>query len=551
MIFKHTAYADNTYGSNIVMNSSQSGSSSFNVNQNMRYNFASFEVDSYDIDNPRPLFDGSPGGLALSSTAQSDEYGVYESPIVLTAEIGSATDFSGITIETDVIITDVTIEEYQGETLIRSDSYTNDSIINYFSTSSKNITKVVITVNKINKAYRFLDIFSLNFGKTFMFSEDTIKSPKMINQFSVSGRELPIDSFELTLVDVPNELLLDHGQKLEIINDDETLYTFFVNSFEPDEDVESVKITYNDCVALLETEFMGGFYENAPIKDVVDSILDGSGITCEYDKNVLDFVISGYLPVTTRRNALIYVANATGCKFLKHPTLKIFKPYNAVYANFDESNIFLGSMKKTAKKPSKEVNLTLINYASSTNEDDYKTVFEKEFETGGLYEIKFEKPLYPVDGSTVKVVDLPVGVEQSQVLSWAKPSVNGCVFRLNENYKGYPVKVVAAGFLMKTLSNVTVKKQIPNAEYFTNYEVQNIDSFTLMHKRLIYNNVTEPGYPYIIDELMDYYSKKESLSFKCLWSNPKLDGYVNVYGNKKQVTKLTTSFTEAVEIEVE
>ena len=83
---------------------------------------------------------------------------------------------------------------------------------------------------------------------------------------------------------------------------------------------------------------------------------------------------------------------------------------------------------------------------------------------------------------------------------------------------------------------------------FPSYTTETIDSFTLINQ----NNVDN-----ILTKLLDYYSSKESITARVIWSNPQIGVKVKfMIGGKeytKTVKKITTSDLddEVVEIEVE
>lgn len=554
MIFKHTAYADKTKNADFYTDYSiQEGSSTTNINKNISYNYASLEYDSYDIDNPRLLYTGE--GLALSTTTQSNAYGEFSTPIQITANIGSVVDFSGISIDTDCIITSAKISTYNADELIAEKEFTNTDSANYFRTDSKEISKVVIQINSINTPYRFLDIFNINFGRVFMFGEESIKEPKMINQFSVSGRELPIDSLEFTLFNIPDDLVLDNNQKLDVIDKNGIVkFTFYVNSWEYDENREKVKITYNDVVSLLEDEYPGMFnddvynYDEASktytkleeklssnfthvfystVKDVVNDILDGTGVVCSFEEGVADTEVRGAIPTTTRRNALIYVANATGYKFIKQPNLKLIKQSNNVIKSFDETNIFRGTQKTTLKKPCKKVTMNLYKFVCNIdNEENYERVYYEKL-PAGEHTIRLNKSTHPylvqIQGSFDTISRKNnVYSNKSQFITTSDGFVEVYVVKYEQKIDNY------------------ISKEISNAELYPNYSDITIDSFTLMgddEKRL--------------NELLEYYSSTEEISAKVLWLNPQIGAMVNFEGKNKTVRKISTNFTDAVEIEVE
>ena len=551
MIFKHTAYADGTDKAEFTANSSvQKGSSSDNINNNMSYNYASFELNSYDIDNPRLLYTGE--GLALSTTTQSNADGIFSPPIQITANIGSVVDFSGISIDTDCVITNAKISTYKADELIDEKEFTNTDSANYFRTDSKEISKVVIQINSISTPNRFLDIFNINFGRVFVFGKDSIKEPKMINQFSVSGRELPIDSLEFTLFNIPDDLVFDNNQRLNVINDNGVIqYTFYVNSWEYDENKEKVKITYNDVVSLLEDKYPGmvndnvyyydedsGAYKAAEpsyshyqyciketVAEIVNDILDGTGVTCDFDKEIGDTKVKGAIPVTSRRNALVYVANATGYKFIKQPNLKLVKLSSEPLMCFDETNIFKGTQKTTFKKPCKSVTINKFKYFCEA-EEYAKTVYYEDM-ISGEYTINLNEATHPY-----LIYPLLFHVEDKRVNKIYSNKVHFKSFRDgNVEIRVLTYEQKNKGF---------VYKEINHAKLYPNYSDVTIDSFTLMgdHKKRL-------------NELLEYYSKTEEISAKVLWLNPKIGAMVNFEGKNKIVRKISTNFTDAVEIEVE
>ena len=551
MIFKHTAYADGTDKAEFTANSpTQTGSSTENINKNLSYNYASFELNSYDIDNPRLLYTGE--GLALSTTTQSNADGIFSPPIQITVDIGSAVDFSGITIDTDCIITGAKISTYKADELIAEKEFDDTNSANYFRTDSKEVSKVVIQINSINTPYRFLDIFNIKFGSVFVFNEDNIKEPKMINQFSVSGRELPIDSLEFTLFNIPDDLVLDNNQKLDVVDDDGIVkFTFYVDSWEYDENKEKVKITYNDVVSLLEDKYPGivnddvyyydedsGAYKAAEpssshyqyciqetVAEIVNDILDGTGVTCDFDKEIGDTKIKGVIPVTSRRNALIYVANATGYKFIKHPNLQLVKLSSEPLMRFDETNIFKGTQKTTLKKPCKSVMINKFKYFCEA-EEHAKTVYYEDM-ISGEYTINLNEATHPY-----LIYPLLFNVEDKRVNK---------IYSNKVHFKSFQDGDVEIRVLTYEQKNKGyVYKEINNAKLYPNYSDVTIDSFTLMG-----------DYQKRLNELLEYYSKTEEIAAKVLWINPQIGAMVDFEGKNKIVRKISTNFNNSVEIEVE
>ena len=244
MIFKHYAFADGTRDASFSTNANsiQYKSNVNMLNKVSSVDYASLELDSYDIDNPRIMYSNE--NLALATNTQSDSNGEFANSIYITAKFSSAVSFSGIAIDSVNEVIAISVETKLGGILKSNNDIGIDNRLQfgkttfYFKPINKSdftdVDEVVITFKKI-AANRFLNVSGISFGRIFCFEEDTIKSPKMINQFSVSGRELPIDSLEFTLFNIPDDLILDNNQKVEVLDEyNEVKYTFYVSGWEYD-----------------------------------------------------------------------------------------------------------------------------------------------------------------------------------------------------------------------------------------------------------------------------------------------------------------------------
>lgn len=69
----------------------------------------------------------------------------------------------------------------------------------------------------------------------------------------------------------------------------------------------------HDAVGILDgNEFAGGVYTGQRAGDVVDAIFEGEDFNYLLDESLSDIQLTGYIPYTTKRNALVQIAFAIG-----------------------------------------------------------------------------------------------------------------------------------------------------------------------------------------------------------------------------------------------
>lgn len=531
MIFKHLSFAQ---GSDTAEFFDKNLNEIENINKVAPYEYASLEIDSYDIDKPRKLYTDEP--LGYNSGTLSNDLGLFSSPLLISVQFAENIDFFGLTFEADALIAG-RIELYFGSNIVRTIYITIDNY-NSINVQPIEVTHINLYIDRIDKPNRFLNVFGIKFGKTFDLTSK-IKSVKMINNVSVSGRELPIDTLQLKITDASDDLIIDSEQKLEIYDDYGNLkYAFYVNEFEKHEDV--IDINYTDAVGLLEDEFIGDYYVNKPVQKIVDDIFKNTGL--KYDAYEYGGkTVTGYIPVTTKRNALIYLANATGLRIDKHPTIRLMKPVYLSYGNFGDENIFLNSYSYTETKPAKSVRLAV--YPKQTiRYDEYEVVFEQQC-TAGTYDVLFDEPVY------IESVNLSESLkayedEESEtevVITGELTSANSMTFTV---YTDCYVKIQFKEFW--NLDNYTeISKEIENANLYKNRPTEIIDTFTLM------GSSTNTDAQTRLNELFDYYTIDKKIKAKVVWNNPYLNGTIKIYNDRCRITKMSSSFDGVAELEAE
>lgn len=535
MIYKHIAVAQGSENSRF---SSASGGDVGKLNKIGDYEYASLEPDSYDIDNPRLMNTGQE--IAYNNFILTDDNGFFETPIVINTEFDEFVELKGISFSADAKILKVGFDLFFQGNLVAS--YLEENLQdNYFVFEKRDVDEIKITIYSTNRPNRFLNIYGIIFGRVWDLTEN-IKTVKMTNNVSLSGREFPIDTINIVASNFPKGINLEFEQQLSVSTDDGLLlYTFYLNSFKFSDDEDVVTLDYSDVGSLLEEDFVGEYYQNATVKEVVDDILDGTGIEWYDVYGFGDTIVRGFVPNVSRRNALIYVANATGYKIYKHPYIDFRKQSNVEIAKFDDNNVFSGSLKVTTDKPAKEVKLAIYPKKPITY-DEYETVFEDEVEAG-TYDLILDEPVYVegVDFEKSFVAKVPT-TDAPATISGGFNTSNSLWFRVPQNSN-----VVIKFKKFWNIDDYTeISKQIENANLYKKLNTEKIDSFTLIANDKLIKPQTR------LNDLFDYYRINEYKNIKVVWDKwHRIDGIVDIYGKKHRIRKLVTSFDDVAELEVE
>lgn len=564
MILKQYAFANGSEAVTFSGINMQRLANTANINNISPYDYAAFEPSQ--IAKSRRLFNADADELSYSSAVLGDNNGEY-SNVKITATFAIATALSRINFDCRPMLEKITIVATLSDDTTKTFNYLEIEN-NYISfDSSLQVKSLEVQVLKVNEPNRFFNLFGMSFGAVVIINEDYIKNYKLIDEISVSGRELPTGKLELTLTELPDDFLPDYHQKLEILDDDGVLkYTFYIEEFSETNN-DGYVITYYDCVGLLEDEFPGGFYDDvydkftpteteiwplgsdevilSNVKEIVDEILEGTKIPYYFENQEIENTeVKGIIPATTKRNALIYIANATGYKWQKQPYLKLINPIDDVIEIFDESTTF-DDLRIDTKTPAKQVILkrfVQIWEQTDTNTPTLVSQTVKEVEADIDYAFLYNK-LYPpcLVGSTQSL-----GGHSGEILNYKKLYDKKIVY--NFKYTGTATISACITEKYKQLEISSLEKHIDNYELFPSYTTETIDSFTLINQ----NNVDN-----ILTKLLDYYSSKDSITARVIWSNPQIGVKVKfMIGGKeytKTVKKITTSDLddEVVEIEVE
>jgi len=494
------------------------------------YDFASFEQGEYITSQPKLLYKNQQG-LGYVSKQLSDENGVFENSINIIGVFDNYYTTTGITINSRNIILDLEIVAYRDNEEIARNSFVAEKKEQFYPIIIELANKIEITIKKIAEPLRFFGIFDIEYGTVRIFEDKDFQNANIVNSFSVLGDTLEYDTLDLNVVDFEDiNYLFQKKQPIEYIVDENVKAKFYVNEGNQTSEIITSLNCYDE-ISNLEDDFLGGIYNNYSAKQLIDDILNGKQINYEIDENINGVLLSGYLPITSRRKALQSVLLGSNIRCYKGDKL-YFKPFNTTLDDIilDESNI-LDKPQKTKKQEIRSVILKNHNYSKGT---ELVEAYHWYISTTQNVTITFSEPLhtlkaYEVTGTDENGNDI-VSETESKNITFVKREANYCIVSNKSSNK-----IVIKG-LKYIDSTVNFEKKNPYMSITGSYGDINIDT-------TISSNPQE-----VCNLLYDLYSRKNSINF-ITFENLKIGGYYNILGENLNIKSIRQCLNGLYEVE--
>lgn len=286
------------------------------VEEFIRYD-TPFDLNSMALDGESVFLpeDGSYAYLSFISDEISNENSDFETPIQFVLTSNKTYSSAGISIVADekknIYPSKLSIDWYNNETLLDS-SFFYPTSANYFC--GKNVqfyNKIVIKFYSLNVPYNRLRINFIEHGLNVQFKGDELKSAKISQEIDPISTSVPINPFDFELVSKKDiEFSFQTKQPITVFFNNELKSTCFVKSVKR-RSKNSWQVSAEDYIGLMDSiPFVGGMYENKNAKDLLVEIFTVSKVPFNIDESFNDLTVSGYIPYTTCRDALMQVCFA-------------------------------------------------------------------------------------------------------------------------------------------------------------------------------------------------------------------------------------------------
>lgn len=481
--------------------------------ENQMVHYATLEYNHWKLD-------GTYRGLTLDCTPFISTKISKDTPTQLTVEDTNITTYQ---FDTPISITRIFNGKYESVGIsftfsdpdycnyLRVQWYNDDDIVydNYYYPNSSEyyckqnvdvFNKITVTFYGMNKANRFLKIFAIDDGVNRIYTDNDIISINILEEMSLVSEDLKINSLDFSILheDEDVNLMFQKKQPISVYLDNVLLGMFFI-----DEGTRTSKNIYevsaNDYKGILDVNtFYGGLYNEVLAGDIIKDIFKNEDIPLEIDINTANTLLSGYLPICTKREALVQVLMATCsvCTTARTNKFKIMK-LPTITTDIPADRIMMGgSVKNTTKVTS--VKITIHNYVKkSESQELYKGTLLR-----GDNIVQFSNPCdvsanVTISGGTLKEL-----------------YTNYCIINVDSDSE-----ITVTGYIYE--DNTTEKEMTdPNALTGKASEVREITDCTL---------ISNLNYEVVLKNVYDYYMLNSSLESDIVILDEQVGDFVTLH----------------------
>lgn len=478
-------YGDYAVGAKESFNPTATGSKYSEYLENLKSDNIKLKNYCNPCESYQMLLDGSAvaypddietADIGLMSSVLSEEDGTFATPPVLTLTSSSKFTSDGISLIfdtfNDIYATKVGIQWFQNSTDLHGEVIFNPTTSNYFcSKKTENYNKLVITFYSINMPNNRLRLFKLDYGKTVTFSASNLRNVSVVQSINPISTEIKISSLDFTL-DIAEDYTFQSKQPMILYNDTELIGTFFVQSSNR-QSKQMYQITAEDYISILDkTGFIGGVYDNVSATKLLQQIFTVANVPYVIESNLDNIKLSGYIPYTTCREALLQVCFAS-CAMVTTANKNYIEIVTGTtqFVDVSEDRIMQGQ-NFTNDDVVTAINVTAYKYSPISKMEDDLLYDAAESGTGDNILIQFSEPKHSLylkksvgeiieSGTNYAIINATVDSDGNYTKLYGSPyNVTQQIYTKNN-------EIITAG----TLSNV---KQITDATLVSNDNVNSV-----------------------------------------------------------------------------
>lgn len=310
---------------NFVPTASESQFNTLAQLQQYNLNFPNYanpcELYQTVLDGTATAFPSVPeqANLGLWSEQISNDDGTFTEPIVLELESVGQYSSQGLTLTFDTYngifatrtgIKWLRITDEGIETLAEQE-FTPDNAFYFCRNFVENYNKVVITFYSINMPKNRLKLRVIDYGYGTFFYGDELRGVKLIQEIDPISTQISINTADFTLDSKTDmEYSFQAKQPLSVYFNGELKATTFVKTSKRQAKF-LWQIQSEDYIGLLDSiPYYGGIYTNKNAIELLTDIFTVAKVPYSIDDVFANETVTGYIPYTTCRDALMQVAFA-------------------------------------------------------------------------------------------------------------------------------------------------------------------------------------------------------------------------------------------------
>ncbi len=380
---------------------------------------ATLEPNYWLLDGSRVAFPDEPETKTwgLWSESMSGADGAFAAPPVLKVEFTGNHSSMGISFEFDPHGNNhpshINIKWYNGTTLLADEDFHPDSWQYSALKTVENYDKLVITFFSMSVPYRYLKLQKINYGVLRNFGTDEVIEAGILEEINPISAELSINTLNFRLHSPDAEFnilnpqgiytLLQQRQPLVVTErvdgTDKPMGTFFLDEWE-NQTENTFRMAAMDAIGIMDgTTYKGGMV-NDDAAAIMAAILDDAGFGYDIDSSYASVNVSGWLPISSHREALQQVAFAVGAVVdtSRGDIVRVYPLSGATAGTITKDRRFTGGGVKMRGLVT-GVEVTAHNYVAGSEAIE---LFNGSL-AAGQYEITFSEPAHSlsISGATI------------------------------------------------------------------------------------------------------------------------------------------------------
>lgn len=292
---------------------------------------------------------------------------------------------------------------YADGVLLSDKDFAPDDVRYFCNNYVRGYDKIVITFKETSKPYRPIFLTRIDYGIYRDFLDDELIETNCLQEINAISENISINTLSFTVrtrSNIPFDM--QKKQRLGLYFNNVLLGHFYLKN-----GARKNKTDYymdaHDAIGVLDgNEFPGGVYTGQMVPDVVRQIFDGEDYPYEVSEVYAETQLYGYIPYTTKRNALVQIAFAIGAivDTSNAEGVIIYPQQTEVTGVFDASNTFEGMTLEHTDIVT-GIRLTVHSYQKSQESQESEELYNDVLD--GTAEIVFSEPHHSlaVTGGTI------------------------------------------------------------------------------------------------------------------------------------------------------
>lgn len=342
---------------------------------------------------------------------------------------------------------------------------------------AKAFTRAAILVYSMNMPNARLKIYSIDYGKTVVFSGKDLRNVKIIQEVNPISSEISINTADFTIDGGAKGINFQKKQGFKVFFNGEMLSKTFAKSIKRKS--ETIwDISSEDYIGILESvPFYGGIYNGKMSLELIEEIFNTAHVPYSVDYGVEDIPLHGHIPITNCREALMQIAFAASFEVdtTNSGVVRIFQIKNSDKKKIIPLSRVLGD--QTFSDEDKPTTVELVAHSYAEDDEEITAYDAQEIGVGANVFVSFAQPLHHLTIINGQIIQS--GSNYAVINAEEGCLLTGKTYKHTETVQTKKREDLLAGELEKTVS-------IASATLVSRY---NVDKLINLCYNYIVNNV--------------------------------------------------------------